>query len=228
MSNHIGTLNEKPLHAALKAWYSEPDDQFEVRLGRFVIDIVRGEQLIEIQTRSFSSMKRKLHTLLKQGHSVHLVHPVASEKWILKRNTETNEEEKRRKSPKRGSVENVFVELVSFPTLLNEANFSLEVLLIQEEEVRHYVGNKAWRRRGWATEERRLLQVVAQHTFNTPADFLTLLPPTLPETFTTRDLAKATRKHLTIARRMAYCLREMGVIQTEGKQGRSILYKRCE
>ena len=26
----IGTLNEKPLHAALKEWYARPDDRFEV------------------------------------------------------------------------------------------------------------------------------------------------------------------------------------------------------
>jgi len=28
--NHIGLLNEKPLHAALKAWYSEPGDVSEL------------------------------------------------------------------------------------------------------------------------------------------------------------------------------------------------------
>ncbi len=40
-SPHIGTLNEKPLHASLKMWVAEPGDQFEVRIGRFVADIVR-------------------------------------------------------------------------------------------------------------------------------------------------------------------------------------------
>ncbi|MCK5246851.1 hypothetical protein KAR02_08120, partial [Candidatus Bipolaricaulota bacterium] len=71
---HIGTLNEKPLHASLKAWVAESGDQFEVRIGRFVADIVRDSLIIEIQTGSTFPLKRKLHALLKH-HAVHLVIP---------------------------------------------------------------------------------------------------------------------------------------------------------
>ena len=46
----IGLLNEKPLHASLKQWYARPGDRFEVAVGGFVIDIVRDDLLIEIQT----------------------------------------------------------------------------------------------------------------------------------------------------------------------------------
>ena len=84
MPNQIGTLNEKSLHASLKAWYAEPDDQFEVKVDNFFIDIVRQDLLIEIQTRGFTAMKRKLHKLLAAGHPVHLIHPIAQEKWIIK------------------------------------------------------------------------------------------------------------------------------------------------
>ena len=51
-SNGVGLLNEKPLHASLKAWYAQPGDRFEVNVDGSVIDIVRGELLVEIQTRS--------------------------------------------------------------------------------------------------------------------------------------------------------------------------------
>jgi hypothetical protein len=53
----IGLLNEKPLHASLKQWYSRPGDRFEVPIDRFVIDIVRGDLLIEIQTRNLAAIK---------------------------------------------------------------------------------------------------------------------------------------------------------------------------
>ena len=76
---HVGTLGEKPLHAALKRWYAAPGDLVEHPVDGFVIDLVRGEQLIEIQTRSFSSMKRKATTLLDRDHAIHVVHPVACE-----------------------------------------------------------------------------------------------------------------------------------------------------
>lgn len=38
----IGTLNEKPLHAALKGWYARPGDRFEVPVDGYLVDIVRG------------------------------------------------------------------------------------------------------------------------------------------------------------------------------------------
>ena len=82
-SPHVGTLREKPLHADLKRWYCHPGDTFEQPVDGFVVDVVRGDLLIEIQTRSFSSIKRKLTALLPHHH-VRMVHPIAVEQWIVK------------------------------------------------------------------------------------------------------------------------------------------------
>ena len=225
MSNTIGTLNEKSLHAALKTWYTRPGDQLEVSVDGFVIDIVRGDLLVEIQTRSFSAMKRKLHKLTV-NHPVRLVHPVAQEKWIIKLDKMGQIEESRRKSPKRGAIEQLFAELVSFPKLLADANFSLEVLLVQEEELRQQTGVRAWRRRGWSTQERRLLSVVSQTRFETPADLMRLLPSTLPEPFTTADLAAAIDRPRGLAQKMAYCLRELALIEPVSRTGKGVLYRK--
>jgi len=226
MTNRIGTLNEKPLHAALKQWYAQPDDLIEVSVGGFTVDIVRGGLLIEIQTRNLSAIKRKL-TALVEHHPVRLVYPVAVERWIVRQSKNGRRVLGRRKSPKRGTVELVFVELVSIPQLLAHPNFSFEVALIQEEEVRRYDGSRNWRRKGWGTHERRLVQVVGQRLFETPQDMLTLIPATLADPFTTTDLAKATGQPLWLAQKMAYCLRAMGAITVVGKRGRGILYVRA-
>jgi len=223
--NTIGTLNEKSLHAALKQWYARPDDLIEVSVDGFTVDIVRDDLLIEIQTRNLSAIKRKLTTLVEQ-HPVRLVYPVAQDKWIVRQSENGKRVLGRRKSPKRGTVELVFEELVSIPQLLAHSNFALDVLLIQEE-VRRYDGTRNWRRRGWVTHERRLLQVVGQRLFETPKAMLALIPTTLPEPFTTTDLAEATGQPLWLAQKMTYCLREMGAITVVGKRGRGILYVRA-
>lgn len=222
----IGTLNEKPLHAALKAWYAQPDDRFEVEVDGFIVDIVRGDLLVEIQTRNFSSIKRKM-AVLTAAHPVRLVYPVAREKWIVRLAKDGRGQLGRRKSPRRGAFEHVFGELVSFPKLLLNYNFSVEVLLIQEEEVRRYDGRRGWRRKGWVTQERRLLQVVGRRLFETPADMVTLVPSDLAEPWTTSDLAAAIGKPRRLAQQMAYCLREMGAVVTVGKRGNAILYTRA-
>jgi hypothetical protein len=219
-------LNEKPLHAALKEWYARPGDRFEVSVAGFVIDVVQGDLLVEIQTGNFASIKSKL-VELTDAHQVRLVYPIAQEKWIVKLAKDGSGEVMRRKSPKRGTVEEVFSELVSFPQLLSSPNFSLEVLLIQEEEVRRYEGMRRWRQRGWVTEERRLLEVVERKLFEVPADMGELLPSKLEEPFTTADLAGAIDCRQKLAQKMAYCLRRTGVIEQVGKRGMANLYVRA-
>jgi hypothetical protein len=190
-----------------------------------VVDLLRGTQVIEVQTASFASIRDKLRTLVAHHHLL-LIYPVAREKWIVKVDDDGQHQLSRRKSPKRGRVEEVFAELVSFPELIAHPNFALEVLLIQEEEVRRYDGRRAWRRRGWVTQERRLLQVVGSHLFEQPADMARLLPADLDQPFSTKDLARASGLARRLAQKMAYCLRNMGALEVRGKAGRALLYVR--
>ena len=218
----IATFNEGPLHAALKAHYLEPGDRAEVPVDGRQIDVVRDELLIEIQTGSFGALKRKLAGLVPK-HRVLLVYPVPVEKWIV-RLDEGGEVLGRRKSPKRGRLENAFAELVSLPKLLLEPNFMLEIVLTQEEEVRRHEPGRVWRRKGWVIVERRLLDVIGRYRVRTATDLLQFLPEEIPLPFTTADLAL----HLGIARdlaqKMAYCLRESGAIHAQGRRKAGLVY----
>ena len=128
-------LAERSLHAALKRWYRGPGDQFEVPLEGYHIDLVREDLLIEIQTRNFYALRRKLPKLL-EGHRLRLVHPIAVEKWLVRVAADGETEIGRRRSPKRGAFADIFDELVHVPTLLTHPNFSLDILLVREEEIR--------------------------------------------------------------------------------------------
>jgi len=121
-------------------------------------------------------------------------------------------------------VEDLFVEMVSFPQLIKTRNFSLEILMTREEEVRRYEGKRKWRRGGWAVEERRLLDVVNRRLFERPTDWQVLLPKEMGS-FTARNLAEALGIRRPLAQKMAYCLRKAGVIELIGKQGRANLYR---
>lgn len=225
MSNAIGILNEKSLHAALKRWFAQPGDLIESPVDGFTVDIVRGDLMIEIQTRNLFSIKSKLERLLEH-HPVRLVYPIARDRWIVRQSGKGRRVLGRRKSPKHGVIESIFEELVSIAQLLPHRNFSLEVVFIQEEEIRRLDRASNWRRRGWGTHERRLLQVVDQRLFETPQDMLTLIPNTLSEPFTSTELAEAIDCPVWLAQKMTYCLRTMGALKVTGKRGNSILYIR--
>jgi hypothetical protein len=222
----IGTLNEKSLHAELKQWYSRPGDLIEGQVDRFAVDIVRGDLLIEIQTRNLFSIRSKLKKLLK-SHPVRLIYPIAQDKWIVRQSRNGRRTLSRRKSPKHGVIESVFEELVSIAQLLAHPNFSLEAVFIQEEEIRRLGSARNWRRKGWGTYERRLLRVVNRRLFETPQDMLALIPANLSEAFTSTDLAEAIGQPVWLAQKMTYCLRIMGALAISGKRGRSILHVRA-
>lgn len=219
----IGTLNEKPLHAALKTWYSCPGDQFEVKLDGYFIDIVRGNELIEIQTAGLGALRGKLRKMLKK-YPITLVYPVASSKWIVRIDPASRKVRSRRKSPKQGSVFTAFEELVSIPTLLADPNLKLVIALIEEEEQRKHAPGRAWRRKGWVVQERRLLNVVSSHLLNDPQDYLALLPKGLPEQFTTADLKEGLKCTQHVAQQIAYCYHKMDYLRRVGKRGRYYLY----
>ena len=219
-------MKNQSLHTALKEWYARAEDRQEVSVDGYVIDVVRDDVLIEIQTRSFAKIRDKLLDLVPH-HPVLLVYPVAQAKWIVKLDTDEQTVLGRRKSPKRGTVLQVFEELVSFPTLLAEPNFGLDVVLTQEEETRVHHPRRAWRRRGWVTHKRRLIQVVERSHFGSPADMAALRPANLQSPFTTLDLASALGQRRRLAQRMAYCLREMSMIVPVGKRGNAVLYTRA-
>jgi hypothetical protein len=221
--NGIGTLREDSLHAALKAWYAQPGDRFESQVDGYVIDLVRDELLIEIQTGNFSAIKPKLRTLL-ESHPVRLVHPIAGEKWVVRVSTE-GEALGRRKSPKHGQLRDVFGELVHLAALMRHANLSVEVLLTHEEVIWREDGLGSWRRKGVSIADRRLLEVVSRHVFDEPDDFRALLPDDLPPVFTVPELSACTGQRRRSAQRMAYCLRVMGVTEVVGKRGRAPTYQ---
>ncbi|NQT85480.1 hypothetical protein HQ560_01870 [bacterium] len=191
----------------------------------FHIDIVRGDLLVEIQTAGVSALRYKLVTLARH-HRVRLVLPVTAQKWIVRVGDDGQTPISRRKSPKHGRLEDVFAELMRIPHVLGHVNFTVEALLIHEEEVRRHEPGRAWRRKGWVTHERRLLDVAARHRLDTLTDLRALLPASLPEPFTTADLAAALGAPRRLAQQMAYCLRETGAIASADKRGNAILYER--
>lgn len=221
---HIGTLREKPLHASLKRWYARPGDRVEVPLAGFVIDLVREDVLIEVQTSGFSSMKKKTALLLELGHRVRIVHSIPIDKWIVKVDDDGTVLSRRR-SPKHGQATDIFAELVSFPEFLVHAHLQVDVLLTIEEEYWRHTPGVAWRRKGWAIVERRLIDVVGSLELKDVEDLIRLMPAGLPETFTTADLAEKLGRPRSAAQQMAYCLRKAGVCVAVGKRGNNVEYR---
>ena len=216
-------MTEQSLHNQLKEWYTGEGAEVEATVDGYVVDVVRDGLLIEVQTGNFSAIKDKLRDLLG-SHRVRLVHPVPRIKWIIRLDGD-GAPVSRRRSPKRGRVEEVFCELVYIPEICETPGFELEVVLVDAEEYLIDDGRGSWRRRRWSIHDRKLVDVVERRIFRCPKDYLDLLPEGLPQEFTARQLAKASRLRIRLAQKMVYCLRRMNVLEVSGREGRSNLYR---
>ncbi len=220
----ININNEKSLHSSIKQWYAVPGDRLEVKVDKYIIDLVREDSLIEIQTKNFSAIRNKLRDLI-QYNKVMLVHPIAVEKYIVTME-HTNEVISRRKSPKKGKLTDLFDELVRIPDLIAEENFILEILMTKEEEIRRKDGKGSWRRKGISIVDRKLLEVTEKIIFKEEKDFLRFLPEELPENFTNKILAKTLKITVYKARKITYCFRKMKIIKEVGKHRNELIFER--
>lgn len=225
MNTSIGTLRESSLHAQLKQLYACPGDIHEANIGGMIIDIVRGDRLIEIQTGDFGALKKKLERLLDL-HIVQIVYPLPLRRTIL-RIAKSEGAKSKRLSPKMGRIEDIFSEMVRLARYAKHPNFLLHVILIEDEIILVDDGKGSWRRKGWSVYDRRLIKVVDSRSFHTPFDYASLLPGGLDSTFTSVDLAREAKLRPSLARKMLFSLREMGVINLIGKRGRLNCYARC-
>lgn len=223
MVSGIGTLQERSLHASLKQLYMTGEAEAEVEVDGYIVDIVNNGMLIEIQTSNFAKIKSKLHALMMH-HPVKLVYPIPREKIVVRESLDGSKEIGRKRSPKRLGHIDIFDELIRFPNFMSHSNFSLEVILIREEEIRRKDGKGSWRRRGWSIVDRRLVEVIDRRLYEKPSDFLQFIPLDLERPFTNSDLVELLDIPRRIAQRMTFCLRKMSAIKSVGKNGNAILY----
>lgn len=221
-NDRIGTLREGALHRDLKASYAAHGAQTEQLIGKYVVDVLDGDHVTEIQTANFSALSNKLKVLLK-AHCVTVVYPIAVKKTLVK-HTEAGEQ--RRKSPRVGSTLDLFDELVYMPTLLDHDNLDLELVYVTIEEHREFDAKRAWRRRHWVITERRLDEIMGRERFDSMSGLFNKFGEDLPNEFTTATVASSLGTTRNKAQKFAYCFRQANVIKASGKDGNAVIYQR--
>ena len=200
---------ETSLHRQLKGLYAGSAAELEVRVGSFRVDVVNAGRLVEIQNGTLAAIRDKVRRLLDE-HRVLVVKPIVTRRQLVKRSRRDGRVVERRMSPKRGTVLDLFQELVHFAQVFPHPNLALEVPMVAIEEWR-YPGHGRRRRRHRArdhqVEDQRLVEVECVHRFETAADLRALLPPRLPSPFHTRHLAEALCTDRCLAQKITYCMR---------------------
>ena len=216
---------ETTLHRQLKDYFRQSDSQLEVRLGRYRIDVVNGNRLVEIQRSGLASIRSKIQKLLEDGHVVDVVKPLIRRKRLIKLDSINGREVDRRWSPKKGSALSIFDELLYFTRVFPHPNLTLITPLIDIEEIRYPGQGKRRRRRknAFQVKDQKILEMGEIVSYSTVRDLQKLLPKDLPRKFDTAELAQVLGVPRWEAQRIAYVLRKTFAAIETGKRGNAIV-----
>jgi hypothetical protein len=217
---------ETSLHRELKRRYAGRGAKTEVAIDNYRIDAVSRGRLIEIQHGSLAAIRDKIGRLVAR-HRVLVVKPIVRTKLLIKQPGPGELVASSRLSPKRGTLLDIFDELVYFTRVFPHPRLALEVVLVDIEE-RRYPGHgrrRRWRRGDHVVEDQKLVAVGRSVRLRRAADLVRLLPAPLPAEFHTQALAQLCGVRREVAQRIAYCLREMRAVERIGKQGNALVYR---
>lgn len=234
----INIQNESSLHNTLKLYYATKfKGKIEVESEKYIYDIVCPKNhIIEIQTQNLSSLYKKIEYILDHKNTLTLVHPVVIKKTIYNYDSD-NVLISKSTSSKKGHYLDIFSELTKIYPFLLHKKFTLKVLEINMIEERlnllQKTQSKNKRRRykkNWQKTNKRLENLICEHTIKTKDDYKALLPP-LPTLFSSKELRLALEENNVPSRIYNNCtiilwvLVRMGLIEKVKTENRYRYYK---
>ncbi len=220
----IGTLGEKTLHAVLKNYIEPNGENHEVKIGKYVADIVGENGIYEIQTGNFTKLRPKLEVLLDYT-DVTVVYPMAAVKYLSWVDPETGELTKPRRSPKKARPCEAFHELIKIKYTLDNPRFHLKLIMLELHERRTLDGWSKDRKKGSHRVDRIPTGIVSETDIIITSDFDQFIPAGLPEKFTIDDFAKKAEVSYGCAQKTVNALCYLGRLGEAGKLGRRKLFE---
>ncbi len=226
--NVIGTKSEQVVHYALK-YYFQCDDRFhEQKVDGFICDATdeSGNEIIEIQTRAFDRLRKKLERLLA-SHPITVVYPVIAKKRVIV-TYEKSGECSVRISPKKGKPSDIFGELYKIKEFIPNKNLKIKIAVICADEHRLYSGTKSERRpfQKPISVERTPTELIEVSELVFPHGYASILPAELPEQFNSSDLAHLKSISVSSAGYILHLMSDLNIVTRVDRNKKGYVYKR--
>lgn len=224
--NGIGTLGEKSVHAVLKHYFDPCEAHHEVRCNGYVADVKNERGFVEIQTRDFYRLQKKLEVFLQEA-PVTVVYPVAAERWLIWIDENGALEPKRRVTRKLTAA-SVLPELYGLRSLFQNPRLRFCVVLLEVEDYRLKDGYGPDKKKRATKFDRYPVALLDELWLSSPEDYLQLVPDSLPDGFSAKEYAKAVKLPSRQASAAANVLSYFGAVERVGKDKNAYLYRRAQ
>ena len=219
-SGGVGELNEKPIHAVLKRYFSAESDR-EAKIGSFYADAAGESGIFEIQTSGWGALNKKLEVFLEACH-VTVVYPFEQRVHNIALHEITGELLKRPATRNNKDLTEFFIELYRIKSFLTHPNLTVCLANLEIEKTRYEDPEKPRKRGQKRKQDKRPLALLSEIHLNCGEDYKIFLPDNLPETFTKKEFQKLLK--ICEAGIMLTILEYLSVIHKKGKKGNEFLY----
>ena len=209
----------------MKNYYEPDEDKQEIPIEGLYADIFNGNEIIEIQTRSFDQVRKKLDRFLPE-YPVTVVLPIPDTKWLIWIDEETGELSNPRKSPKKGSEYAAFKELYKIKSYLKKEGLTIVLLFLDMEEYRLLNGWSKDKKKGSSRYDGIPLRITREVRFESLSDYQVLIPNSLEDEFTCAEFAKAAKINNRQANLVLNILFYLDAVKRTGKRGRAFVYEK--
>ncbi len=224
-ADNIGTYNEKRFHRVFKRFVCEDAACYEVKVGRYVADVLCDGHITEIQTKRFSALKKKLEYYLSEtDYTVSVVKPLICKKRIIRANRETGEVMYTRSSPKKEGIADALCELYYLRDFLSNERLRVHLIYVEAEEYR-YSERVRYRKSGAYENDLFPTDIVSEQVLCGAEDYGQFLPDVLREgEFTVKQYQKQTGLKGKAAYSSLNILFALGYLDKR-TEGRTLIFK---
>lgn len=175
----IGTYNEKRFHRIFKRFVTDDASCYEIKIGKYVADVLCDGHVTEIQTTAYAKLAPKIRYYLENtDHTVSVVMPLIAERRIIRADRETGEVRYTRLSPVKQGIADAFTHLYYLRELLADERLMIHVTLVFAEEYR-YSERMRYRREGAYDRDLRPVDIKEEIVLRGQADYLRFVPDEL-------------------------------------------------
>ena len=220
----VGTLSEKMLHRILKYCIDRNPANHEIEVLGSIADVKNDNGIFEIQTRSFDKLAPKLARFLPDNR-VTVIYPIEAEKTLRYVDKSDGSVTEPKRSPRHLRIYDAARELRHVSSFIGHENLTVKLIFMRVEEFRLLDGSGPTKTRGATKLERLPVEILSEIDLRDKADYMALLPDSLPDSFSAAEHARLIKRRSRDAYNSLRLLLDLGLLSRE-QVGRAYVYKR--
>jgi hypothetical protein len=224
-ADNIGTYNEKRFHRVFKRFVCEDASCYEVKIGRYVADVLCDGHVTEIQTGRFSCLRDKIEYYLNEtDYTVSVVKPLICKKRIIRADRDTGEVLYSRVSPKKEGIGDALCEIYALRDNLCNKRLRIHLIFVEADEYR-YSERVRYRKSGAYEKDLFPIRIVNEDVLCGADSYGRFLPNELYENeFRVKDYSRVTGIRGRAAYSALNILCSLGFIDKR-KEGNAFVFK---